>query len=40
MAVTFSQYAQDFILYDGSFFDILEGTTGGGKSVDASFKFI
>lgn len=40
MSVTFSQYAQDFILYDGSFFDILEGTTGGGKSVDASFKFI
>ena len=38
--ITFSEYAQDFIDYDGSYFDILEGTTGGGKTVAAECKFI
>lgn len=39
-AIEFSDYALDFISYDDSFLDVLEGTTGGGKTVDAIYKFI
>lgn len=40
LGVKFSQYAMYFITYWDSFFDILEGTTGAGKSVVAAAKFI
>ena len=35
----FSDYSLDFIAYNDSFLDILEGTTGAGKTVVAIFKF-
>lgn len=40
MSLVFSDYALDFIAYDQSFLDILEGTTGAGKTVAAIYKFI
>lgn len=38
--ITFSDYSLDFIAYDDSKVDVLEGTTGGGKTVVAIYKFI
>lgn len=39
-AITFSEYSLDFLAYRRSFLDVLEGTTGAGKTVVAIYKFI